>query len=45
LDLTAKVEIFEMIDMNCKRKEIADKFGVNVTTVSKPGNKRKQNRT
>lgn len=40
LDLNAKFEILKMIDLNCKRKEIADKFGIDVSTVSKIASKR-----
>jgi DNA-binding MarR family transcriptional regulator len=35
LDQTAEIEILKTIDMNCKRKETADKFGMDVSNASK----------
>jgi hypothetical protein len=35
LDLSAKIDILKQVDNNVKRKDIADKYGIDVSTLSK----------
>jgi hypothetical protein len=35
LDLCAKIDILKQVDNNVKRKDIADKYGIDVSTLSK----------
>jgi len=35
LDLSSKMDIIKLIDAKSKRKDIADKYGIDISTISK----------